>query len=140
VSHPGAFQPLEILPVYIEDRRHTHFLPAAGNNRLGIFLGQAPVFYLAITCGEPKMNANWTTEGDLNSGTEDFAAELAEAAYAIMLRNASVENWLELKLELWRVLRSIVDKWAGDWPQAGVILDSAVQGEGESFRKARIGE
>jgi hypothetical protein len=77
------------------------------------------------------MNANATTVGELDTDMEDFAAELAEAVYPIVLRNASVENWLDLELELWRVLRKTVGKWAQEWPQAGVILVSPVQQERE---------
>ena len=78
------------------------------------------------------MCANRTTEGGMETAVEDCAAELAEAAFAIVLRNVAVENWLDLKLELWRVLRKTVRKWAQDWPQAGVILVSSLQEESES--------
>jgi hypothetical protein len=77
------------------------------------------------------MIANATTGGDLDTAMEDFAAELAEAAYPIVLRNAPAENWLDLELELWRTLRKTVGKWAQDWPQAGVILVSSVPEESE---------
>jgi hypothetical protein len=77
------------------------------------------------------MNAYATTGGDLNDAVEDFAAELAEAAYPILLRKASGENWLDLELELWRALRKTVGKWAQDWPWAGVILVSPVEQESE---------
>ena len=69
-------------------------------------------------------NANVIPAADVNTDLEDFAAELAEAVYPIVLRRASVENWLDLKLEIWRALRKTAGKWAVDWPQAGVILMS----------------
>jgi hypothetical protein len=64
------------------------------------------------------MNAKWTTGRDLDTAVEDFAAQLAEVAYAIVLRNTPVENWLDLRLELWRVLREVVGEWAQHWPRA----------------------
>jgi hypothetical protein len=67
----------------------------------------------------------------LDTAMEDFAAELAETAYTIALRNASVGNWLDLELELWRTLRKAVGKWAQDWPQAGVMLVPAFSPEHE---------
>lgn len=76
------------------------------------------------------MNANATTGGDLDTAMEDFAAELAEAAYPVVLRNAAAgKNWLDLELELWRTMRRTVGKWAQDWPQAGVLLVSPSTGE-----------
>ncbi|MCI0685103.1 MAG: efflux RND transporter periplasmic adaptor subunit [Gemmataceae bacterium] len=43
---------------------------------------------------------------------DDFAAELTtEAAYPVMLRHGTVDNWLDLELELWRTLRRAVRKW-----------------------------
>ena len=71
------------------------------------------------------MIANATTDDELETAVDDCAAELTEAAYSIALRNGSVKNWLDLKLELWRVLRKTVSQWAQDWPQAGVMLVSA---------------
>jgi hypothetical protein len=77
------------------------------------------------------MTVNVTIDRDLDAALEDFAAELAEAAYPVALRNASAENWLDLELELWRAMRKTVGKWAQDWPQAGVILVSAPEEESE---------
>jgi len=75
------------------------------------------------------MIANATTGGDLDTAMEDFAAELAQAAYPIVLRNAPLANWLDLELELWRTLRKTVGAWAQDWPQAGVMLVSPLESE-----------
>jgi hypothetical protein len=75
------------------------------------------------------MNANATT-CDLDTTMDDFAAELAEAAYPMVLRNAR-ENWLDLELELWRTMRKTVGKWAQEWPQAGVLLVSPFEQESE---------
>jgi hypothetical protein len=75
------------------------------------------------------MNANSTTGSDPDTSVDDFAAELAEAAYPVVLRNASVGNWLDLELELWRALKQTVGKWAQEWPQAGVMLVTPFQQE-----------
>lgn len=69
------------------------------------------------------MNANKTNTLDEDTAVADFAAELAEAAYPVMLRHGVVDNWLDLELELWRALRETVGKWDQAWPRAGVILD-----------------
>jgi hypothetical protein len=67
---------------------------------------------------------------------EDFAAELAEAAYPLLLRNSRGENWLDLELELWQTMRKTVGKWAHDWPQAGVMLVSPCSEESQLPRAA----
>jgi hypothetical protein len=64
------------------------------------------------------MNAKWATGRDLETAVEDFAAELAEVAYRLVLRNSPVGNWLDLRLELWRVLKEVVGTWAQHWPKA----------------------
>jgi hypothetical protein len=53
---------------------------------------------------------------------EEFGAELTQAAYAVILRHGAVDNWLELELELWKVLKETVRKWDEEWPSAGVML------------------
>jgi hypothetical protein len=77
------------------------------------------------------LKANWTTGGDCNTATEDLAAELAEAAYPMLLRNAPGENWLDLELELWRTLKNAVGKWTRVWPQAEAIAVPADQQEAD---------
>ena len=39
---------------------------------------------------------------------ENCGAKLTEAAYPVMLRHGAVDNWLDLKLELWKILTEIV--------------------------------
>ena len=58
----------------------------------------------------------------VDPAVEDFAAELTEAAYPVLLRRGTVDNWLDLELELWRTLSETVQKWDRDWPRAGVML------------------
>ena len=55
---------------------------------------------------------------------EDFGAELTEAAYPVMLRHGAVDDWLDMELELWKVMKDSVKKWDQEWPSAGVILVS----------------
>ena len=55
---------------------------------------------------------------------EDFGAELAEAAYPVLLRHGVVDDWLDMKLELWKVMKESVKKWDQEWPNAGVMLVS----------------
>jgi hypothetical protein len=42
---------------------------------------------------------------------EDFGAELAEAAYPIALRHGLGEKWLDLELDLWKVMTATAQKW-----------------------------
>lgn len=44
-------------------------------------------------------------------GLDDFVADLTEAAYPIALRHNGGEQWLDLQLNLWRVLTETVQKW-----------------------------
>jgi hypothetical protein len=53
---------------------------------------------------------------------EKFGAELTRAAYPVMLRHGAVDDWLELELELWKVVKETVKKWDEEWPSAGVML------------------
>src|SRR5260370_29538831 len=68
------------------------------------------------------MDFNKTTGSDIDSTVEDFAAELTETAYPVMLRHGMVDNWLDVELELWRALMGTVEKWEREWPRAGVML------------------
>jgi hypothetical protein len=42
---------------------------------------------------------------------DDFVAELTQAAYPVALRHAGGEGWLDLELDLWRVMAQTVKKW-----------------------------
>ena len=64
------------------------------------------------------MNSKWTTCRDLDPAVEEFAAQLVEVAYRVVLRNTPVENWLDLRLELWRVVKELVGEWAQRRPTA----------------------
>jgi hypothetical protein len=41
---------------------------------------------------------------------DNFAAELASAAYAVALRHGLEDKWLDLELELWEALKETVKK------------------------------
>jgi hypothetical protein len=42
---------------------------------------------------------------------DDFAAELAEAAFPVVLQHGAGGDWLERKLELWNAMTQTVRKW-----------------------------
>lgn len=51
---------------------------------------------------------NVRTEHERDLALEDFAAELTEAAYPVILRQQPKGSWLDLELDLWRVLGETV--------------------------------
>ena len=65
---------------------------------------------------------------------ENFGAELTEAAYPVLLRHGARGNWLDLELELWKVLKEILQKWDREWPSAGVMLIASCNPQNESER------
>ena len=68
------------------------------------------------------MASNVSAMGSRDTLLENFGANLAEAAYPVLLRHGAVDNWLDLELELWEVLKETVKKWDQEWPSAGVML------------------
>jgi hypothetical protein len=60
------------------------------------------------------MNDHRAVVADADQSLEALAAELTAAAYPVALRHASRDKWLDLQLELWRVLTNTVKKWGGD--------------------------
>jgi hypothetical protein len=65
------------------------------------------------------MDANTTIACDPGPAAEDFAAELTEAAYPVVLRHGIVDNWLDLELDLWRALLETVAKERRNGPRRG---------------------
>jgi len=63
---------------------------------------------------------------------ENFAAELTEAAYSVMCQHGMVDDWLDLELALWSVLKETVKKWDREWPRAGVVVCGPLPGYQES--------
>jgi hypothetical protein len=60
------------------------------------------------------MRGSESTAGNRDILLEAFAAELTHAAYPVALRQGGSEgSWVDLELNLWRVLAETVKKW--DW-------------------------
>jgi hypothetical protein len=55
-------------------------------------------------------DSNDSASGIFDTYLENWGAKLTEAAYPVMLRHGAVDNWLDLKLELWKILTEIVKK------------------------------
>ena len=68
------------------------------------------------------MNDNQRAVSDRDSRLENFAAELTQVAYAVVLRRGVLDKWLDLQLELWEALKETINKWDQEWPQAGAIV------------------
>ena len=78
------------------------------------------------------MDINDSAIGSRETVLENFGAELTEAAYPVMLQHGAVDNWLDLELELWKVLKEGLKKWDQEWPSAGVMLVSSSNPQNES--------
>lgn len=57
------------------------------------------------------MNGNHATIGSRDTSLENFAAELTEAAYPVVLQRGVGDRWLDLELDLWKVLSNTLKKW-----------------------------
>jgi hypothetical protein len=64
------------------------------------------------------MNVKENT-GDCGSFLETLAAELTDAAYPIALRQGIAGSWVDLELDLWKVLNATVQKWGRESARAG---------------------
>jgi hypothetical protein len=60
------------------------------------------------------MNADERIPGDGDAFLATFAAELTNAAYPIALRHGLGGSWVDLELDLWRVLAETVKKWGAE--------------------------
>jgi hypothetical protein len=54
---------------------------------------------------------------DRNSRLKDFAAELASAAYPVMLRGGPTAPWFKLELGLWKAIEETVQEWDQSPPE-----------------------
>jgi hypothetical protein len=45
---------------------------------------------------------------------EDLTAELAEAAVPVAMRHGVGDRWLEMELDLWRVLTAKIEQWRSE--------------------------
>ena len=59
------------------------------------------------------MNDQHAAVAESNRALEIFAAELTAAAYSVALRHGAGDKWLDLELDLWRVLTETVRKRKG---------------------------
>ena len=57
---------------------------------------------------------NGKTPVDRDGLLETFAAELTLAAYHVALRSRTQGTWLDLELDLWKVLADKVKTWEQD--------------------------
>ena len=55
-----------------------------------------------------------------HTALEDLTAELAEAAVPVALRHGVGDRWLELELDLWRVLTATIQRWGRETLVPGV--------------------
>ena len=78
------------------------------------------------------MDSNKSAIGSRDTFLENLGAQLTEAAYPVMLRHGAIDNWLDLQLELWKVLKETVKKWDEEWPSAGVMLVTSGNPQNES--------
>jgi hypothetical protein len=57
------------------------------------------------------MNDDRAVVARADHALEAFAAELTAAAYPVALRRGVGARWLDLELELWKVLNQAVQRW-----------------------------
>jgi hypothetical protein len=57
------------------------------------------------------MNDDRTIPAAAHQASDALAAELTAAAYPIALRHGVKGKWLDLELDLWRVLAETIKKW-----------------------------
>ncbi len=65
------------------------------------------------------MHGNGSPVGDWDAFLENLVADLTNAAYPVALRHGVAGSWVDLELDLWRVLDETVKKWAEQSPGAG---------------------
>jgi hypothetical protein len=67
---------------------------------------------------------------DWDNFHHDLAASLTEAAYPVALQHHVGNEWLDLELELWKVLSETVRKWERQVPRTGSPDDFQAWREG----------
>jgi hypothetical protein len=50
--------------------------------------------------------------------TENFAAELTDAIYPLLLRRGSKHSWIKMELVVWRRLTRTIKRWIRERPPA----------------------
>ena len=51
------------------------------------------------------------TSGDWDGLLANFAAELTNVAYSVVLQHGMAGSWVDLELDLWKVLAERVQEW-----------------------------
>jgi hypothetical protein len=64
-----------------------------------------------MTRQQREDRAGTSTLDSTTATLEDFAAELAEAAYPVALRRQPGRQWLDLELDLWHAMAQTVKSW-----------------------------
>jgi hypothetical protein len=67
------------------------------------------------------MNDNARATAERDALLDNFAAELARAAYHVALRHGAAGTWLDLELDLWRAVADTLKEWGRNsppWPGA----------------------
>jgi hypothetical protein len=67
---------------------------------------------------------------DRESFHNDLASELTDAAYPVALRHNVGDEWLDLELDLWKVLSETVRKWERQAPRTASPDDFQAWREG----------
>ena len=73
------------------------------------------------------MNAYRPSAGAEQSSLASFTAKLTAAAYAVALRHGVSGSWIDLQLDLWRVLTEAVER--GESPLAGASTSATPTGK-----------
>jgi hypothetical protein len=69
-----------------------------------------------LTTERPFMSDNHGACCNRDTLLENFAAQLASAAYSVALRHGLEDKWLDLELELWEALKERVKKSGQESP------------------------
>ena len=80
------------------------------------------------------MKGNRHTACDQGLLLEDFTADLTRAAYAVALQHGGGGQWLDLELDLWRVLTDTIRTWGRGSPRARRRLLCAIGPEASPQR------
>lgn len=58
-----------------------------------------------------RQNTADKNDSDSEATLENFAATLVEAVYPVALRHEGRHSWVDLELDLWKVLTETVNAW-----------------------------
>jgi hypothetical protein len=78
----------------------------------------------ALATERRLMNDNARATANRDALLDHFAAELTRAAYHVALRHGAAGAWLDLELDLWRVVADTVRQWGRSSPPGQVPLGS----------------